>query len=260
MLFLLSPAKALDFESSLGPLPHEPTRPLFAKPAAQLIALLREKSPAQIAALMSLSDNLSKLNVARYRAWSGRFTDKNSRPAVLAFDGDAYGGLQARQLPADALAWLDQHLCILSGLYGVLRPLDRLRPYRLEMGTRLANPQGADLYRFWGDQLTGYVNQRLRADASPVVVNLASQEYFRAIQPKALKARVIDCRFEERQADGSHKVISFFAKRARGLMMRFCTEQRAMTPATLRRFSSEGYALDEAVSSPDRFVFRRGAV
>ena len=178
MLFLLSPAKALDFETPAAGQPH--TQPLFTLQSAELIALLREKSPQQISELMHLSDALSALNVARYQAWSPKFTAKNAKQAVLAFNGDVYGGLNAATLPADALAWTQEHLCILSGLYGVLRPLDWMQPYRLEMGTRLANPQGATLYKFWGTQISDYLNQRLRNDTTPVVVNLASQEYFKA--------------------------------------------------------------------------------
>ncbi len=259
MLFLLSPAKALDYESpwSLGD-SLIPTRPLFVDRSRQLIDRLRAHSPEQIAALMDLSEDLSTLNVARYKAWSTRFTAKNSRPAVLAFNGDAYGGLSASSLASADLGWLQAHLCILCGLYGVLRPLDWLQPYRLEMGTRLAHDGGSDLYSFWRMTLADYLNQRLRADASPLVVNLASIEYFKAVDVKRLKARVLHCRFEERR-DGQYKVISFMAKRARGLMVRHAVQRRAMTPAALADFNEEGYALDAAASRADLFVFRREA-
>nr|WP_315226148.1 peroxide stress protein YaaA [uncultured Albidiferax sp.] len=258
MLFLLSPAKALDFEPLAAGQPQVPhTQPLFTAQSDQLIAMLREKTPQDIAELMHLSDALSALNVARYQAWSPKFTAKNSKQAVLAFNGDVYGGLNAATLPADALAWTQEHLCILSGLYGVLRPLDWMQPYRLEMGTRLANPQGATLYKFWGTQISDYLNQRLRNDATPVVVNLASQEYFKAVDRKALKARVVECVFEELRSNGQYKVISFMAKRARGLMARFAAEQRLSLPGQLQGFNLEGYGFDAATSEPDRLVFRR---
>ena len=254
MLFLLSPAKSLDYETPLGPVPH--TMPLFAQQSKQLIALLREYSPPQIADLMSLSDKLSALNVARYAAWSPKATLRNARPAVLAFNGDVYGGLDATTLSSDDLAWAQDHVCILSGLYGVLRPLDLLQPYRLEMGTRLPNPQGKDLYPFWHAQIAKYLNTRLAADISPVVVNLASNEYFKAVDAKALKGRVVECVFQERKA-GQYKIISFMAKRARGLMARFATVHQLVQPEQLRAFDAEGYAWSAEQSSPQRLVFRR---
>jgi len=254
MLLLLSPAKSLDYESPLPPHPH--TAPLFVKQSKALIDVLRTQSPQQIAELMSLSDKLAALNVARYQAWSTRATVKNARQAALAFDGDVYGGLDARSLGDEHLAWAQDHICILSGLYGVLRPLDLMQPYRLEMGTRLANPQGRDLYQFWGTQIADCLNQRLRSDISPVVINLASQEYFRAVDTKALKARVIECVFEEYKG-GQYKIVSFFAKRARGLMARYAVTHGIVKPEDLRAFDSEGYVWDAAQSGAQRYVFRR---
>ncbi len=255
MLFLLSPAKALDYDTPVAPeVPH--SQPLFARQAAALIDVLREQSPQQIAALMGLSDPLASLNVARYAAWRPRFTAKNSKPAVLAFNGDVYGGLNARTLSAAELDWLQQHVCILSGLYGVLRPLDRMQPYRLEMGTRLATQRGSNLYQFWGTQIADYLNQRLAADRTPVLVNLASQEYFKAVDRKVLKGRVIDCVFEDHHA-GQYKVIGILAKRARGLMARYAAQHQALRPEALQGFDSEGYAYAPGASEPDRLVFRR---
>ena len=257
MLLLLSPAKALDYETPLPPgVPH--TEALFKQPAAELIAVLRQKSPQQIAALMHLSDALAGLNAARYEAFSPRFTARNSRPAVLAFNGDVYEGLQARTLSAPQRDWLQQHVCILSGLDGVLRPLDRMQPYRLEMGTRLATAAGSNLYQFWGRQIAEHLNTRLRADTTPVVVNLASQEYFKAVDRKALKARVIECVFEDWKG-GNYKIISFFAKRARGLMARYAITHRIATPHKLEGFDLDGYAFAPASSDPERLVFRRKA-
>ena len=207
---------------------------------------------------MSLSDQLSGLNVARYQAWRPKFSTRNAKQAVLAFDGDVYGGLDAKTLSEDDLTWAQQHLCILSGLYGVLRPLDRMQPYRLEMGTRLATGAGNNLYQFWGSQIAEHLNTRLRADTTPVVVNLASQEYFKAVDRKALKARVIECVFEDWKG-GNYKIISFFAKRARGLMARYAITHRIATPHKLEGFDLDGYAFAPASSDPERLVFRRKA-
>lgn len=257
LIYLLSPAKTLDYET---PVPEGAaamaTRPEFVAQAAELIALLRQKSPAQIATLMGLSDTLAQLNVARYAAWSTRFTAHNSKPAALAFNGDVYEGLQAATLSPADLAWAQQHVAILSGLYGVLRPLDRLQPYRLEMGTRLAHANGSDLYSYWGDTLAEHLNARQARESAPVVVNLASQEYARVAKRKALRARWVDCHFEDWHG-GQWKVISFHAKRARGLMARHAIQQRVTQPQDLAGFCSEGYAFDQAESTPDRLVFRR---
>ena len=255
MLFLLSPAKALDYDTPLpAGVPH--TSPLFVPESAALIEVLRRQSPAQIASLMKLSDALASLNVARYEAWSPRATARNARQAVLAFNGDVYEGLQARTLTATQLDWLQQHLCILSGLYGVLRPLDWMQPYRLEMGAALATERGPNLYRFWGPRIADYLNQRLAGQKTPIVVNLASQEYFKAVDRKVLQARVIDCVFEDYKG-GGYKIISFHAKRARGLMMRYAAQHRISSPQKLQGFDLEGYAFAAAASEPDRLVFRR---
>lgn len=257
MLFLLSPAKSLDYETPVpDALAQRATRPQFVDRAAELIELLKPQTPQQIAALMDLSDPLAQLNVARYGAWSRRFTEHNSRPAALAFNGDVYEGLQVQSLDAAQWDWAQQHLVILSGLYGALRPLDKLQPYRLEMGTRLANPQGANLYAFWGDTLADYLNQRQKGDKAPVVVNLASQEYAKAVLRRRLNARVLECVFEEWH-QGEWKVISFFAKRARGLMARHAITHQVHDVAQLRAFGAEGYAFEAAASSDDRWVFRR---
>lgn len=254
MLFLLSPAKSLDDSPPPVALAH--TQPLFVKQAAELIDVLRQKTPQQIASLMHLSDALAALNVARYEAWRPRFTARNAKQAALAFDGDVYRGLDAASLSQEDLAWAQRHLCILSGLYGVLRPLDRMQPYRLEMGTRLITDRGDNLYQFWGAQIAEYLNRRLASDRTPVVVNLASQEYVKAVDRKVLKARVVECVFEQGRA-GRYQVVSFFAKRARGLMARFATQHRISTPQELEAFDLEGYAHVPAASEPDRLVFRR---
>jgi cytoplasmic iron level regulating protein YaaA (DUF328/UPF0246 family) len=260
MLFLISPAKTLDYDTPVPPrLARQATEPLFSARAAELIEVLKPLQTAQVAALMDLSDELASLNVARYQAWSPAADDDNSRPAAWAFDGDVYDGLQAKTLRAADWTWAQQHLVILSGLYGVLRPLDRLQPYRLEMGTRLATRQGASLYDYWGDTIAEHLNERLASEGAakaPVVVNLASQEYFRAADRPALKARVVECVFEDWK-DDRYKIISFFAKRARGVMARWCIEERVASVAKLRRFAEQGYALAPEASAADRLVFRR---
>ena len=252
----MSPAKALDYESAVPQdLPH--TSPLFAKQSAALIEVLRQQSPQQIAQLMHLSDALAALNAGRYAEWTVPYPDGKARQAVLAFNGDVYEGLDARSLGPDDLDWLQRHVCILSGLYGVLRPLDWMQPYRLEMGTKLATGKGKNLYQFWGVQIADYLNQRAAADISPVIVNLASEEYFKAVDRKALKARVVTCVFEEFRGD-QYKIISFMAKRARGLMVRYAVEHKLVTVEQLKGFAVEGYAFDAGASAVDRLVFRRG--
>lgn len=254
MLFLISPAKSLDYDTPAHV--KKASTPQFIAQSAELIDVLKTRSVTDVRRLMDLSEPLAALNVGRYAAWSPRFTARNSKPAVLAFNGDVYDGLDAKTLGEDDLAWAQQHLVILSGLHGVLRPLDKLQPYRLEMGTALATARGRNLYEFWGDTIAEHLNTRLAADASPVIVNLASQEYFRAADRRVLKARVVECVFEDWK-NGRYKVISFFAKRARGLMARHAIRRRIATPKGLESFASDGYAFDAAASAPERLVFRR---
>jgi cytoplasmic iron level regulating protein YaaA (DUF328/UPF0246 family) len=254
MLFLLSPAKSLDYETPASDVPH--TLPQFVPQSQALIEVLRQKSPQQIAELMDLSDALSALNVARYEAWSPKFSAKNAKQSVLAFNGDVYEGLDAKSLTLKDLEWAQTHVGILSGLYGVLRPLDWMQPYRLEMGTTLQTDKGSNLYKFWGAQIAEYLNAQLAKDKTPVIVNLASQEYFKSVDRKTLKARVIECVFEDFKG-GKYKIISFNAKRARGLMARYAVQNKINHPEGLRGFDVESYAFDPAVSEPDRLVFRR---
>lgn len=259
MLFVISPAKALDYTTPAHIDRH--TEPVFTKDAAELIKVLKPQSPAQVAELMDLSDTLASLNVGRYAAWAPKHSAKNAKQAVLAFDGDVYGGLDAKTLNEAQLAWAQEHVCILSGLYGVLRPLDWMQPYRLEMGTPLATARGKNLYQFWGRKIAEHLNERLAADKQPVLVNLASEEYFRSVDLSALKARVVSCVFEERKATGrnttGYKVVSFAAKRARGLMVRHAVTHKANTVKKLEAFNAEGYAFAADASTPDRLVFRR---
>jgi len=256
MLYLLSPAKKLDYDTPLAITAH--TQPVFVKEAATLIDVLKRQTAGDIAALMALSPALAELNVARYHAWQPEFTLANARPAVLAFNGDVYEGLEAKTLSALELDWAQAHLAILSGLYGVLRPLDLMQPYRLEMGTRLVNPRGKNLYEFWGERIAQYLNTRLDEQqvANPVVINLASEEYFKSVDLSVLRARVVQCVFQDWK-NGAWKVISFHAKRARGLMARYAISACIDTPDGLRDFTSAGYRWDADASSENRLVFRR---
>ncbi len=257
MLLLLSPAKSLDYETPL-PARLKHTLPPFIAQSSELIALLRQQTPQSLATLMGLSDKLAALNVARYAAWSPEFTAENARQALFAFNGDVYEGLDAATLSAADISWAQEHLAMLSGLYGVLRPLDRMQPYRLEMGTRLENAAGSTLYAFWGAQIAEHLNQRQQQEKDPVVVNLASQEYFKSVDRKQLRARVVECVFEDFKA-GKYKIISFHAKRARGLMARHALQQRLTRPSQLQGFAAEGYAFADAASTPERLVVRRKA-
>lgn len=254
MLAILSPAKTLDFDSPLPDLPL--TTPEFLAQSQALIGLLRDLSPPQLARLMGISDKLAALNVARFSAWSPRFTEQNSRAAVLAFMGDVYEGMQAHTFTADDHAFAQSHLRILSGLYGLLRPLDRLQAYRLEMGTALANPAGRNLYAFWGDTLAQALNKALAEQGDTVLVNLASDEYSKAALTPALQARVITPQFRE-EKDGQFKMVSFYAKRARGLMSAYLVKNRLREPAALKDFAVDGYAFNTRLSQGDTLVFTR---
>lgn len=254
MLIVLSPAKTLDYESPIAAVDH--TVPDFIPRSAELVSVLREMPPSSIASLMKISDPLAQLNADRFAAWSKKFSTHNARPAVLAFNGDVYEGLDAGSLTPRQLGWAQQHLRILSGLYGLLRPLDLMQPYRLEMGTRLANLRGKDLYAFWGDEITQALNKALAAAKSTALVNLASEEYFKSVRPALLDVPVITPVFEDWKG-GQYKIISFFAKRARGLMARYAIESKLTRPERLKDFDREGYAFDEDVSDATRWVFRR---
>ena len=254
MLLLLSPAKKLDYDSTLPDRTH--SQPLFVDEAKKLIKVLKTKTPAEVGQLMSISDSLAELNAQRYAEWKPSFDTDTARQAVLAFNGDVYEGLDASSLSAKQLDWAQDHLAILSGLYGVLRPLDLMRPYRLEMGTKLATSAGSNLYAFWGDRIAKYLNQRLAESKKPIVVNLASDEYFKSVDQKVLQAKVVQCVFQEHKA-GTYKIVSFYAKRARGLMARHAITHKAATPEALKSFDAEGYAFAADVSTDTKLVFRR---
>jgi len=257
MLLLLSPAKALDFDSPV-PAHLAQTQPVFAAQAQELVAVLARFAPQQLAQLMGLSDKLAALNVARYAALAQCGDAVLRRQALLAFNGDVYTGLAARTLAEDDWHWAQQHVRILSGLYGVLRPLDLIAPHRLEMGTALATKHGNTLYQFWGARIGAHIDA-CAASLPPqerCIVNLASQEYARALDAAALQTPLLHCVFEDFKG-GSYKVISFHAKRARGLMARFAVQRRARSAADLQAFDRAGYAFAAAASSAQRLVFRR---
>lgn len=254
MLIVLSPAKSLDYKTPVKV--KSPTLPEFVSESAKLIADLKKMAPQEVAKLMGLSDQLAVLNVGRYRDWSKKFTDENSKPAIYAFDGDVYDGFDAKSLNAKAIEFAQNHVRILSGLYGALRPLDLMQPYRLEMGTAMKNARGKDLYAFWGNRVTESLKKVLDAQKKPVLLNLASEEYFKVLQPKELGCPVISPVFQDAK-DGKYKIISFYAKRARGLMARYVVENRISDPADLKGFNLDGYKYYAAESKVDRPVFRR---
>lgn len=254
MLIFLSPAKALDFKTP--PQVAAFTQPAFLAQSAILMRQLRQLSPAEIAGLMHLSDPLAALNFSRYADWQLPFTPDNAKPAVLAFDGDVYDGLAAKTMSADDLDFAQQQVRILSGLYGILKPLDLMQPYRLEMGTKFANEGGKDLYAFWGERLLLAINDELAGMSRPVAVNLASEEYFKAAIGRKINGEVIQPVFEDWK-NGQYKIISFYAKRARGLMTRYATLNRLVHPEGLKDFDSDGYAFAAAVSDEKKWVFRR---
>ncbi len=254
MLIVLSPAKSLDYKTPAKV--KAPTLPEFVSESAKLIADLKKLSPQEVANLMGLSDQLAALNVGRYRDWSKKFTEENSKPAIYAFDGDVYDGFDVKTLDAKAIAFAQDHIRILSGLYGALRPLDLMQPYRLEMGTSLKNARGKDLYAFWGERVTHSLKQVLEQQKKPVLLNLASEEYFKVLQAKNLDCPVISPIFQDGK-DGKYKIISFYAKRARGLMARFVVENRITDAADLKGFNLDGYKYVPSESKPDKPLFRR---
>lgn len=254
MLLVLSPAKTLDFET---PCDKEASYPKFQKEALELIGVLKEKSPEEIQELMDLSENLAELNVDRYRNFAKSKNTKRAKQAVYAFQGDVYQGLEAEELSNEDILYAQDHLRILSGIYGLLRPLDLIQPYRLEMGTRLAFDDHKTLYNYWADKIVSQVNRDLKKQGDQVLINLASQEYFKAIDRPALKAKVVDVDFLDFK-NGKYKVISFWAKKARGLMAQYIIKHRVESVEGLQGFDSEGYLFSAEDSTDDKLVFKRG--
>jgi cytoplasmic iron level regulating protein YaaA (DUF328/UPF0246 family) len=254
MLVVISPAKRLDFSAPWRV--TKPSLPAFQEESQQLIEILRHKSPADLSRLMKLSTSLADLNYARYADWQPEFTRNNAKPAALAFRGDVYLGLDADTLSARDLSWAQKHVRILSGLHGLLRPLDLIQPYRLEMGTPLETPRGKDLYEFWGEKITAALNEALSEERQPILVNLASNEYFASVDEDELNARVITPTFKDLK-NGRYKFLSFYAKRARGLMTRHIIDNRVATLKALKAFDTDGYYYSESQSRGDHWVFLR---
>ena len=254
MLIVLSPAKSLDYKTPVKV--KTTTLPDFVSESAKLIADLKKLAPQEIANLMGLSDQLAALNVGRYRDWSKKFTDENSKPAIYAFDGDVYDGFDVKSLDAKSVDFAQDHIRILSGLYGALRPLDLMQAYRLEMGTSFKNVRGKDLYAFWGERVTDSLKKVLGKQKKPVLLNLASEEYFKVLQANNLDCPVISPVFQDAK-DGKYKIISFYAKRARGLMARYVVENRIEDPADLKGFNLDGYKYVASESKPEKPLFRR---
>jgi len=254
MLMVISPAKTLDFDTP--PTTERFTQPQYLDHSQELITQLRELTPAQIGELMHLSDKLSGLNAARFGSWNPAFTPENAKQALLAFKGDVYTGLQAETLSEKQLSYAQDHLRMLSGLYGLLRPLDLMQPYRLEMGTKLANGRGKDLYAFWGTRISEWLNEALAEQGDDLLLNLASNEYFSAVKRSALKAQIIDTEFKDLK-NGQYKIISFYAKKARGMMSRFVITEQINTPNALKEFDMNGYRYSSEQSSGTKLVFLR---
>ena len=254
MLAIISPAKSLDFDS------RAPTRkfsaPSFLDDSAELIGELRGLAPQDLSDLMGISTSLAELNYDRYATWGEPFNRRNAKQAMFAFNGDVYMGLKSTEFSERDLTWAQKHLRILSGLHGILKPLDLIQPYRLEMGTRLANGRGADLYEFWRDKVTAALNEAIDAQRQPIAVNLASNEYFNAVDRTRIDARIITPTFKDLK-NGRYKFISFFAKKARGLMAAYLIKNRVSTLKALKAFDWQGYRFSPAESSANDWVFLR---
>ncbi|ELV7515261.1 TPA: peroxide stress protein YaaA [Photobacterium damselae] len=254
MLIVVSPAKTLDYESPL--VTEQYTLPELTEHSQQLIEVCRELTPMDIARLMKVSDKIAGLNAARFAEWVPTFTPENARPAMFAFKGDVYTGLAAETMTAKQIAYAQQHFRMLSGLYGLLRPLDLMQPYRLEMGTKLENPRGANLYQFWGNIITDKVNLALAEQGDDILVNLASNEYFKSVKPKQVKGTIITPVFKDAKK-GQYKVISFYAKKARGLMARYIIDNQIDSIEKLKEFDVAGYYFVAAESTATELVFKR---
>lgn len=257
MLIVVSPAKTLDFETP--PTTEQYSQADLTEHSAELIDVCRQLSPMQLASLMKISDKLAGLNAARFTQWSADFTLENAKQAVFAFKGDVYTGLDATSFSTEDMAFAQQHFRILSGLYGVLRPLDLIKAYRLEMGTKLTNGRGTNLYQFWGDIVTDKVNETLIAQGDKVLINLASNEYFKAVQKQRLKGQIITPVFKDCKA-GKYKIISFYAKKARGLMARYIIDNQLNEVEQLQAFDSDGYYFCAAESTDIELVFKRDEI
>lgn len=254
MLAVISPAKTLDYET---PVPVvERSDILFPEASATLVAQLQTYAPSELQDLMDLSPKLAQINAERFSQWQLPFTSDQSRAAIFAFKGDVYAGIDAYTLNSQQVAYLNQHLYILSGLYGLLRPTDSILPYRLEMGRKVPTGQGSTLYEFWGERLAKTLVEALKQSTSPILINLASQEYYQSIAPYLKGVRVVTPVFQD-EKNGAYKIISFYAKKARGLMVRYMANNQIVDPQALKKFNLENYQFCAALSNEDEWVFRR---
>ncbi len=254
MLILISPAKTLDFETPVAA--KTATQPVFLDESQLLINDLQKLTPGDVSSLMSISAKLGELNFERFMDWHVPFTKKNAKQAAMAFKGDVYTGLEAEALSADELKFAQQHLRILSGLYGVLRPMDLIQAYRLEMGTKFSNKRGKNLYEFWGGRITSELNKQLKKLKSETVINLASNEYFKSVDKKALNATLVTPVFKDLK-NGNYKIISFYAKKARGYMSAWIIQKGITDAKELKKFKVAGYRYNADMSAPDSPVFTR---
>lgn len=254
MIAVISPAKSLDFEKEIN---VEHTLPRFQNEALELIDVLNGKSEKEVQSLMNISEKLATLNVNRYQSFTKKKDPKESKQALYAFQGDVYQGLEADTFNKEDVAFAQAHLRILSGLYGLLRPLDLIQPYRLEMGTQLQVNGYSNLYEFWNDTIAKTLNKDLKKQGDNILINLASKEYFKSVDLNSLKARIIDVEFLD-EKNGEYKIISFYAKKARGMMCKFIVDHKLKDPNDLRGFDYGGYLFDESRSSEDELVFTRG--
>ncbi len=255
MLIIISPAKKLDFDSQ--PQTDTFTMPDCLEDSSELIETLREYSVKQLEKLMHLSTNLAQLNHDRYKDWHLPFNPQNAKQSVLTFKGDVYAGMNIESFSDDDLDFTQDHLRILSGLYGLLRPLDLMQPYRLEMGTRLENKRGKNLYEFWGNKITELLNKQLEESGSEALINLASNEYYKVVKPKAIKTAIITPVFKEKRDDGSYKIIGIYAKKARGMMTAYILKNKLDNVEQIKDFKEAGYIYNAELSTATDWVFCR---
>ena len=254
MIITLSPSKGQDFETPL--LTKKYSRPADLQASELLIRELRKIRHGELQELMDVSSNIAELNVGRYKSFKTPFTPKNARQALLAFKGDVYGGIDIKHFSAEDFDYAQDHLRILSGLYGCLRPLDLIQPYRLEMKTRLKNPRGDNLYQFWGEEITNSLNKVLKKQQQPVLVNLASNEYFKSVKPQLLQGELLNINFKETK-NGKTRVLAIFAKRARGMMTDYIIRNRIEEPAGIKKFRKGGYRFSKELSDDKQWTFER---
>jgi cytoplasmic iron level regulating protein YaaA (DUF328/UPF0246 family) len=254
MLITLSPSKGQDFETPAPLKKH--SKPVNLQDSELLVKQLKKIKVPELQSLMDVSEAIASLNVARYKSFTTPFTTKNAKQAIFAFKGDVYSGIDVEKFSADDLAYAQEHLRILSGLYGCLRPLDLIQPYRLEMKTRLKNPRGDNLYQFWGESITAAINKQLKKQQHPVLVNLASGEYFKAVKPKLLQGQLLNINFKETK-NGKTRVVAIFAKRARGMMTDYIIRNRIERPQQLKKFRQQGYRFSQQLSDDKQWTFER---